>query len=400
MLTILDVHGLRAPLPSDLRRYHATKLAFMQARADVRYVLVQPGRGSWTEARARHVLVEHVEAVPWPASLDERSLDAARKLRDLAQLHRPNVIACGSAALLPIVLRIAGGRLRPQPALIGTWHAESGRERALPNHEFALGRWADAGERVSRWWSVQAYAGLDAVFVRTPEDGAALRSQGIERLYLTPMGIDLEVYSPRRRVLALIDQLRAGDESRPIVWTDAEASRVAPIYAELCRRTRRDPALVLANEDDDGRRRFAAAREQVHAPSFASEIERAELLASCDAGLCFGASTTAEAMACALPIVAPAKGRAAQLVRAASCGRASGEPTPAALASALLELVGDPERSATGRRGRMWISRFDSDSCFERELACYAEVLGHLRRGRRVPPGLHEPRQPPALSGS
>src|SRR5690606_3559907 len=343
--------------------------------------------GTWTSVRGS-ALVEHVEGPLWPGSERERMLVSGRRVRDLIQLHRPSVIECGSPTLVPMLIQLAAARLDPRPALIGYWHGE-------PTRVWPTGpRMVAAAERALGWWSRQGYAGLDAVLVPSRDQAQMLLARGVERLYLTPMGVDGQRFAPQRRAAGLVERLQAGVDSRVIVWTDAEPSTVMPIYAELCRRSSHDPALVLGGGDHPANQRIAAARAHVHAPGCESAIERASWLASCDVALLLGgAGTCAEAMASALAIVAVAGTRAGELVRDSGCGRAVNR-SPRALAEATLALAAAADRAELGGRGRAWISRFDWRSCFDRALVCYREILDHVRRGARVPAGIHERLQP------
>lgn len=394
MLTVLDVDDSWGAAAEDARRYQSEKLACLQQRSDVRHIVVMPDSGTWTSVHGR-TLIEHVEAPLRPGSVTERTLVSG--LRDLVQLHRPSVIECGSPALLPLLIQVAAARLDPRPALIGHWHGDLARGRVGPSLAAIGPRLAAAGERAADWWSRQGYAGLDAVLVPSRDEARMLLARGVERLYLTPMGVDAECFAPHRRALELVERLRAGVESRVIVWTDGAAEIVAPIYAELCRRSSHDPALVLGGADRDANERFAAARVHVHAPRCESASERARWIASCDVGLLHGGGAGAEAMASELAIVAGAVGRAGELVRESGCGRTLGEPSPSALAEAALALARACDRDELGQRGRAWIRRFDWPSCIDRVLACYREVLDHVRHGRRVPAGIHERMQPLAI---
>jgi alpha-1,6-mannosyltransferase len=389
MLTILDVLDSTA---EDARAYWSEKLAYLQDRTDLRYVAVVPDVGTWTSVRGQG-LIEHVEAPLRPGSGSERTLISGRALRDLVQLHRPSVIECGSPAVLPMLIQLAAGRLEPRPALIGHWHGDLSRAWISP----AVGpRIAAAGERAADWWSRTSYAGLDAVLVPSRDEAQMLFARGVDRLYLTPMGIDAERFAPQRRASELVERLRAGVDSRVIVWTDAEPAIAGPIYAQLCRRTSHDPALLLGGSDQAANHRFAAARAHVHALD--GELDRASVIASCDVGLLLGgAGACAEAMAAGLPIVARTGTRAGELVRESGCGRVLAAQ-PITLAEAALTLASASDRAELGGRGRTWIRRFDWPSCFERTLLVYQEVIDHVRRGRRVPIGIHERPQPQMLT--
>ena len=429
MLTILDVRNTWSRAADDADRYLAEKIEFTQGRPDLRHIVIQPDTGDWTERRG-HTLIEHVGGLGHELGQEltrlgvgrlgsrvaglgrsRAGLVPGRRLRELVQLHRPDVIECGSPVLLPALVQVAAARLSPRPALIGHWHGDLAHA-VRPRVAQVDARLANVAEQTTDWVTRTGYAGFDAVFVPSPAEAQQLRLGGVERLYLTPLGVDADRFTPAAREPGRLAQLRAGVDARAIFWIDAEVERVAPIYAALCQRSSHDPALILAR-DDPRSQRFARARAHVQvAPSVADDPDaRASLLAAADVAVALGGAVAcAEAMACARPLLAAADvasgvagARAAELVRASGCGRTVGGRARAeAIADAVLRLSAEPpaEREAAGQRGRVWIHRFDWPSCFERILAAYVEVLEHLRAGRRVPLGVHARRMPPALTGS
>ena len=72
----------------------------------------------------------------------------------------------------------------------------------------------------------------------------------------------------------------------------------------------------------------------------------------------------------------------------------------AALARALRRLIAEGQLAERGAKGRAFVARYRWERCFERELACYREILELRRRGQRVPRGLHERLMPAPLDGS
>jgi glycosyltransferase involved in cell wall biosynthesis len=183
--------------------------------------------------------------------------------------------------------------------------------------------------------------------------------------------------------------------------TRADVDLLARVYARLCRRVARDPALIVHAPPSEALDRLVAAHAQVHVGGFADPGLRAGCLAGCDLALVLpghdgGWAGCAEAMACGRAVVGAGQG-GAELVGAAGCGRAVARADVEGLVAAVLDLHQTGRSDELGRIGRLFIERHDRDSCAARELACFEEVLERVRAGRRVAAGIHERNQPVAL---
>lgn len=414
MLTILDVNNFWSPKGGGVRRYHLEKLAFMAERDDVRYVFVQPDHGTWTEARGRNLIIEHVRAPHQPMTRDYRMLVEPRVLRELVQLQRPSVIECGSPAVLPALVHLASLRLDPRPALVGFWHADFPRTYVARKLGEVDPRLAEPGERAAWWWARRGYGSLDAVFVASRRVARNLLTHGLDRLYYTPLGVDCRQFEPSRRDPELVARFKAGRDDRLVICfahrfqNEKGLDWLMRAYAELCRRLPVDPALVFAGTGPDVARvqAMAARRAHVHYVGYLDTPEAmARLYASCDLALALSAFETfglscAEAMASGLAIVAADRGGAAELVEDADCGLTVRYGDVAGLVDAL-ERLATGERDSLAERGaraRRHVEPLTWTRCFERELACYAELVAAKRAGRRIPPGVHERLMPGALA--
>jgi alpha-1,6-mannosyltransferase len=406
MLTILEVGNIDGDRAREL-----------QACPDpeVRWVLVQPDRATWTEAHGRGLIVEHVEAPSWFAGAEQRTLVRGRVLRDLVQLHRPAAIACGSPLLLPSMIQLASGRLAPRPALIGVWHADvtSLVRRELSRVDVRVAEW---GARASRFWAAQSLASLDAVFVGSRRAARQLLAHGVDRIYHTPRGVDLEAFrqTERERVGEL-----AGTGTRPIfalaLGSEVDASSLRRIYAALQRSLPIVPALVILDRSTGEHRarlaRFADGFAHVHLPDTREPSERARWLAACDLALILpghaAGSVCAEAMACGLPIIGVATSdagslgadRVAELIEDAGCGRVLTDADPELLADAVVQTCRAEPSARLGQRARSFALRLRLSDCLERERLCYREVIELVRAGKRVPSGIHERMQPIEITG-
>lgn len=407
MLTVLEVGNVDGDRARELQAWpHQPG----ETNPEIRWVIVQPDRATWSEAHGRELIVEHVEAPSTFAGAEPRTLVRGTALRDLVQLHRPAAIACGSPLLLPSMIQLASGRLTPRPALIGLWHADvtSIVRRELTRID---ARVADLGARASRFWAAQGLASLDAVFVGSRRAAKQLQAHGVDRIYHTPRGVDVDLFAPNRR--ERIGEL-AGVGTRPIlaiaIGTEADASLLRRIHAALARALPIDPALVILDRSGGEHRarlaRFADAFAHVHLPDCREPGERARWLAACDLALILpgraSGSVCAEAMACGLRILGVATpdvgslgaDRVAELVEDAKCGRMLADADPELLADAVVQLCRADPSGSLGQRARSFVQRFRLSECLERERVCYREVIELVRAGQRVPAGIHERMMP------
>ncbi len=411
MLTILDVNNFWSPVGGGVRRYHLEKLAFMRARADVRYIFVQPDTHTWTEASEGNVVIEHLAAPNQPRTKDYRMIVEPRDLRALVQLHRPHVIECGSPAVLPLLVQLAGYRLHPRPTLVGFWHADFPRTYIARKLGELDPRLADPGERAAWWWARRGYGNFDAVFVASRRVADNLMVHGLDRLFYTPLGVDCERFSPAHRDLEEVERLRAGRPDRPVIFfphrlqDEKGLSWLIAAYDQLCRRLPHDPALVFAGTGPDAPRVQAMAerREHVHYLGYIDTPEAmARWYASCDLALGLSAFETfglscAEAMASGLALVAADQGGAAELVEDSGCGLTVPYNDVQALTDAIVELIDERALGERGQRGRRHVERLTWDRCFERQLLCYEELVALRSAGRRLTPGVHERLMPAKL---
>lgn len=384
MLTILEVH--------DDADEQARQLLARPQEPGVRWVLVRPDRLTWTEAPNHEQIIEHVEAPLRPGSRTRRVLLRPQQLIDLVALHRPAAIVCGSLHVAPLMAHVAAGRLRPRPALIGAVHGSRGRE--APGLAALVPSLSSAVTRAASWWSTQNLGRLDAVFVGSLRDAEQLRAAGVERIYYTPRGVDLDVFSPTRREQGRIGEL--GRERLIVglaIAPDIDAALLRRLHAALARRLPVDPALVIldrgASESRARLQRLAASVAHVHLPDSSDADMRAQWLAACDLVVCLGENgpAIAEAMACARPIIAA--GSPAERVEDSRCGRVLASLDVEPIAEAVLALWRGGELDQLGARGRRFIMNFERCACLRHELACVREVVAFVRAGQRAPTGIH-----------
>ncbi|KIG13883.1 hypothetical protein DB30_07436 [Enhygromyxa salina] len=395
VLTILEVSNFVDPRVDDERQ--------RAGAGRVRWVSVRPGAGTWTQARGREFLIEHVEGQRI-AGLDQPVLVRPARLRALVQLHRPSVIVCGSPASMPALVQLSGLRLDPRPALIGAWQADAlggAVRRELGRVDERL---AAVGGRALGWWTKQGLRSLDAVVVGSRSAALDLWGRGVDRIYVAPRGVDLERFSPDRAAPESAEALRAG--GRMVICIDAPARAdvelLPRLYAALCRGLARDPVVVVHAAGSEAVDRFGGLHPLVQVCGFADVELRARWLAACDVAVVLpgrdgGWGGCVEAMASGAAVVGVGDG-VLELVRGGGCGRGFAVGEVGRVAEAVVDLGRWGGMVELGRKGRGWVERYEIEACGARELACYEEVLGGVRDGRGVAVGVHERMAPGVLA--
>lgn len=402
MLTVLDVNNFWSPTGGGVRRYELEKARVLGAMADVEFVFALPDRESSTQRRSNGVVFEHIGGtVRSPGAY--RNIVFPGELRRVVERYQPDVIECGSPIFLPRLMNAVTAGLARRPAIVGFWHADFPRSYTGLGMRLIHPALEPYGERFGWWWMHRALHEFDAIFVASRWVGDNLMRNGLDRLYYTPLGVDSETFDPSRRDPVLVERFQAGDSNRAVLFfphrlaEDKGLRTLLAAYELLVRRLDPVPALVFAGTGPDRElvERTAARHEHVHFVGYLESREQlAAHFASADLCLClskfetFGLST-AEAMASGLAVVAADQGCAQELVDASGAGLTVPDDDPEAVASAIVELIGEDRLRERGAAARAYAARLSWADTFARELNFYREILAAKRLGRRIPAGFH-----------
>lgn len=409
VLTVMDCNNFWSATGGGVRRYTLEKIRAFAQRDDVRYVFVMPDSHDEREQVARNVVIEHVRAPAPPRTGGEyRMIARPAVLRRLLACHRPDVVEVGSWYYLPQLVRWVCRELPARPALVGFWHADFPRAyvgRTMARIHPVLERPCEA---IGWWWARRGYGLLDGVFVASKWVADNLMRHGVDRLFHTPLGVDLERFHPRYRDDLLVERFRAGDHRRPVIlfahrFQEEKGVRtLLAAYPDLVRRRVARglpaPALVFAGTGFDQARVEEAARRyrHVHYVGYLSGREHmSRWLASSDLFLAlspfetFGLSLV-EAMASGTAVVGADQGSAGELITGAGCGATVPYADAGALARAMDETLSAADSRDLGARGRAHVSTMTWDNTFATELAFYRRIAADVRAGGRPEPGIHQ----------
>lgn len=395
-LRLVDVSNFWSPTGGGVRRYQLEKLRALAGRSDVHYVLVIPSDERRTEEHEK-ARIEHVPSSRLPGSGGYRQILGRSGLREVIRRHDPDVIECGSPWIMPHLVR----GLSDRAAVVGFWHADFPRAHFGRGARSLHARLGPPAEEVGWAWARASYGAFDAVLCASERVSENLVRHGLRRILLTPLGVHSEIFHPGRRDPALARRFRAGDDRRRVfvfahrLNEEKGLSVVLKAHALVSRELEPSPALVFAGVGPGRARveRHARRHPHVHLLGYlADPTEVARVLASSDIALSLSAYetfglSTAEAMACGVPVIAADEGSAAELVERSGGGITVPREADA-LAEAMRSLArGRPE--VVGASGRVLVERTTWPVAVERLLRAYREVASAKAAGRQLAPGVH-----------
>lgn len=386
-----------------VRTYLMKKREHILASPLDRHLLIIPGPEDLVAEEGRAVTVT-IASRTVPGSPNYRLLLNNKAVRSALDRFKPDLIECQDVYNLPWAA-IAYGRDHPRCVLTASYMTDMPTayiERPLA--KFVGRPLAGLMRRLGYRYIRRLFTHFDAVGALSEAGGAAkLRAIGVERVHVTPLGVDLADFSPERRDPALRRELGlTGDQPLLIYVGRLDQEKQPHVVVDAFRRLPADlgARLVLLGDGPLKPQFEALGDSRIHMPGFVSgRAELARWLASADlyvsgmADETFGVSVV-EAQASGLPVVGVAAGAMHDRVSPAT-GRLGPVGDSSAMAANIVELLGSDRRpiAAAARSkalGESWARSmeilFDEvyPPAFERaarrgEAAGSSEV--HARRG-------------------
>ena len=380
-LTVLDITKYFGDATGGIRTYLLAKARYVQARATLRQVLVVPGAAD-ALGEERGVRCYRLRGPKIPFDQSYRFLLATRTTRRILEHERPDLIEVGSPWFVPWVTRRANRTLRAPlvwfyhthfPAIIDPGSTGSSAARRI------AGRAA---------WSYvrRLAAGYRAVLVASESVARQLEAEGVRRVHRVALGVDLDQFTPERRVRASETRRRFGLPDAPLaiflgrLAEEKQIETVLAAWGEVERRT--DAWLVLVGTGPrEAKLRSMAESHQVRWVPYQRDRDQvADLLSAADLYIAPGPAETfglsaLEAMAAGLPVLSVDSGGVADRVRASGAGALYAPGDPGACASAATELLRGDLRGL-GLTARAFAERHHSwDTAFDGIFAVYRDLL-------------------------
>lgn len=354
---ILDITEFFGETSGGVRTYLFEKARFVEARPDLRHVVVVPGhRDAITETSG--VRCYRLRGPRVPTQAPYRFMLATRSSQRIVEHESPHVIEVGSIGLVPWVVRHA--TRRDDIPLVAFYHTH------LPRLFAPGGTRSPAHRRVAEDFAWRYLRALDRHFtttiVATDYVARELAAAGIDRTTRVPLGVDLHLFHPHRRESSNMTLRLAGLPQRPMVLYVGRLAREKELETlidgwRLAQR-RLDADLVIVGSGPRAAALRARARGlRVHfVPYVANRVRLAHLIAAAE--LCvapssvetFGLSAI-EALASGVPVLAADRGGVAEMVDRSGAGAVFQTGSAESLAEQLTALMQGDLRGlgATGR---------------------------------------------------
>ncbi|HLJ38139.1 MAG TPA: glycosyltransferase [Steroidobacteraceae bacterium] len=366
-LHVVDTTLFYSPTSGGVKRYLNAKHAWLTAHTSWEHTIVVPGPDLCVERGGLCTLPGY----PVPGTFNYRlPLNVRRWTRLLAELE-PSVIEAGDA-FHPgwCAWRVAQRRGIP---IAGFYHSN------LPQ---IMGRRFLGGvtEPALRRYLRSLYARFDVVFAPSRVMCDYLGTLGVHHTLHQPLGVDVEVFHPRRRTLALRERLGLPPETRLLVYAGRFAEeKNLPLLLQAFARLGRPYHLLLIG----GSRAARPAHNVTMLPYRGDSLELASWVASADALVHAGSRetfglVTLEAMACGRPVVVARAGAFPELVDE-SVGMLAEPESVDSMAGAIAALY-ERDVESLGAAARAHVLRhFTWDRAFQSQTAAYSALIGAHR---------------------
>jgi alpha-1,6-mannosyltransferase len=363
-----------------IRTYIQAKRRHLAATGRHPHVLVMPGREDRVHVEADSTVYE--VASPYvPGYRPYRfNLRLDRVVRLLAR-ERPDVIELASPYLMPWAA--FHHRRRHRCAVVAYYHADFPVAYVGAPVASVWGRTAgELARRVAESYARRVHEACDLTVTASPTYHARLRHMGIQRVEEVPLGVDLELFHPRRARREVWDTIFPGTGRGPVLAYCGRLDREKQVEV-IVAAFRRLPTglgarLFMMGEGPLRPRLQALAADDPRFAVHEFEPDRrrlAELLASADLYVTAGPYETfglsvIEAQASGLPVVGVAAGALVDRVPPGLGALVPAGDPPAMAAAIADQLACDPR--ARGLAARDWVARESSwATVFDRLVDLY-----------------------------
>jgi alpha-1,6-mannosyltransferase len=364
---LVDTTLFYSPTSGGVKRYLTAKHAWLKAHTSWQHTIVVPGEVDYIEPGG----ISTLSGFPVPGTFNYRLPLNPRRWNRLVDSLAPSIVEAGDAF---------------QPA----WAAcHVARKRGIPTAAFyhsnlpqILGRRFGGGltERTLCRYLRWLYERFDVVFAPSQFMSELLNSIGVAHTVYQPLGVDAEIFHPKRRTPGLRAQLGLPAETRLLVYAGRFAGeKNLPVLLEAFARLGCPYHLLLIGGD-----RYAHPTANVTMlPYRRDSVELAESLASADALVHAGTKETfglvvLEAMACGRPVVAVRASALPEFVDD-SVGALVEPGNGARMADAIAALY-ERDLDAVGATARERVLRkFTWSKAFQAQTLAYASLLDGCR---------------------
>lgn len=341
---------------------------------------------SYTEQIAHSAFIEHIKVPKVLGNWEYRYLVKTKPLEPILLKHKPDVIEVGSPYFMPSIINSILSRHNLNSKVFGFWHADFpityvGRFLKPINLQ-------TLGENLAWKYARKNYNRMNGVLVASKRIMERMERNGVQNLHFSPLGVNSTLFHPNKKDHQLINQLKAGNSDRLILFFPHRFSRekglqiLLKAYDLLADSMDAAPTLVLAGTGPYQHLVMKAVDkyEHVHYAGFIdSKEEMARYYASADLGFAlsewetFGLSLM-EALSCGLPLISAGKGAAPEHIENSGAGLVLNELTPENLFNAIKRFA-EKKKLMLNIRARDYAETLSWNQCFDNQLLIYKKSL-------------------------
>jgi alpha-1,6-mannosyltransferase len=366
---LVDTTLFYSPTSGGVKRYLTAKHAWLRANTSWEHTIVVPGEENYFERGE----VCALSGFPVPGTFNYRLPLNPRRWSRLLSALQPSLIEAGDAfqpawAALDVARRrgipVAAFYHSDLPQIVGRRFGGTLTERTLC--------------RYLRW----LYERFDVVFAPSRLMCEFLNGIGVTNTLHQPLGVDAEIFHPKRRTSDLRARLGLAAETRLLVYAGRFAGeKNLPVLLQAFARLGSPYHLLMIGGDRESR----PTPNVTMLPYRRDSLELAASLASADALVHAGTKETfglvlLEAMACGRPVVAARASAIPEFVDE-SVGMLA-EPNNASSMADCIAALYERDLEAIGATARQRVLRcFTWQKAFQAQTTAYASLVG----GRRLP---------------
>lgn len=364
---LVDITMFYAAEGGGVSTYLNAKARWLAQRSRIRHSIISPNVHSHGEAPA---LVE-IPAFALPGIHGYRMPRSVRAATGVLRTLAPDLIEVGDAG--PCAWAALRMKRRCGTPLVAFYHSDLPRLMSR--------RFGPLAMRGARCYLSRLYREFDMVLAPSRLMVDQLAEIGVAHAIHQPLGIDLAVFNPQRRITTLREHLHLPGDARLLVYAGRfTAEKKLTVLIEAVRKLGRPYHLVLIGSGDP----LPRYPQISYLPFKRDQRVLARLLASCDLLVHPGDYETfglivLEAMACGLPVIGTTGGGVAELV-----DEHSGllvPPNSVAHLSAAIEAIFTQDLGALGQNARRRAQdHFDWNRIVPQLLNRYGGLLASHQR--------------------
>ena len=368
---LLDLTMFYPAITGGVGTYLGAKARWLARHTPIRHTIVAPM--SPREPRVANVM--SIAGFPLPGSHGYRLPLSMRQARRVVERLHPDLIECSDPYQCAWSSLRAGRHLGVP--VVGFYHSDL---PSLVEHRFG-----QPARRLATRYVARLYRQFDLVLAPSMAMVERLRDLSIQRVMRQPLGVDTEVFTPRRAAPRLREHLGLQGNARLLVYAGRfTREKHLPLLLEAVRRLGAPFHLLLIGSGP----RLAPMERVVQLPFQSEPGVLASLIGACDMLVHPGDQETfgmvlLEAMACGVPVLGMAAGAVPELVDADS-GMLVAPRSVEALTQGIADLARRDLR-AMGQCGRnRMLRQYDWDVVMPQLVQHYGRLVADERRGRHA----------------